>query len=137
MDINTGNWVLLFSYSISRGTIITALLQKYNQEKGRGINMDEETILKTYEEKRKQAGEFNLTSDLFAGKVFEDREACQELCRILLQDNKIIIKNVKTQYAIRNLENHSVESLAHQGQNVVHTGFQVAQIVLELTGFAV
>ncbi|MBD5494790.1 MAG: hypothetical protein HDR12_10550, partial [Lachnospiraceae bacterium] len=71
--------------------------------------MEKETILKSYEEKRKQAGEFNLTSDLFAGKVFEDREACQELCRILLQDNKIIIKNVKTQYAIRNLENHSVE----------------------------
>ena len=44
--------------------------------------MDEETILKTYEEKRKQAGEFNLTSDLFAGKVFEDREACQELCTV-------------------------------------------------------
>ncbi|MDE6748434.1 MAG: PD-(D/E)XK nuclease family transposase [Lachnospiraceae bacterium] len=71
--------------------------------------MDEETILKTYEEKRKQAEEFNLTSDLFAGKVFEDREACQELCRILLKDNKIVIKNVKTKYAIRNLENHSVE----------------------------
>ena len=71
--------------------------------------MDEETILKTYEAKRKQAGEFNLTSDLFAGKVFEDREACQELCRILLKDNKIVIKNVKTKYAIRNLENHSVE----------------------------
>ncbi|MCM1047955.1 MAG: Rpn family recombination-promoting nuclease/putative transposase [Clostridiales bacterium] len=71
--------------------------------------MEEETILKTYEERRKQAGEFNLTSDLFAGKVFEDREACQELCRILLQDNKIVIKDVKTKYAIRNLENHSVE----------------------------
>ncbi len=100
---------LLYSDSISHITVITALLQKYNQEKGRGINMDEETILKTYEEKRKQVGEFNLTSDLFAGKVFEDREACQELCRILLKDNKIVIKNAKTKYAIRNLENHSVE----------------------------
>lgn len=71
--------------------------------------MEEETILKSYEEKRKLAKEFNLTSDLFAGKVFEDKEACQELCRILLQDDKIVIKYVKTKYAIRNLENHSVE----------------------------
>lgn len=32
--------------------------------------------------------EFNtkLTSELFAGKVFEDLSACQELCRILMQD---------------------------------------------------
>lgn len=27
-----------------------------------------------------------LTSDLFAGKVFEDLTACQESCRILMQD---------------------------------------------------
>lgn len=66
-------------------------------------------ILKTYEEKRKQVCEFNLTSDLFAGKVFEDREACQELCRILLDNDGLIIKNVHTKYAIRNLENHSAE----------------------------
>ena len=46
---------------------------------------------------------------MFAGKVFEDIGACQELCRILLQNENIILKDVKTQYVIRNLENHSVE----------------------------
>lgn len=66
-------------------------------------------IFKTYEEKRNQVKEFNLTSDLFAGKVFEDIGACQELCRILLIDDGITIKNVKTKYTIRNLENHSME----------------------------
>ncbi|MCM1048911.1 MAG: PD-(D/E)XK nuclease family transposase [Clostridiales bacterium] len=80
-----------------------------NTEAAQVIKREGNGLLKTYEERRKQAEEFNLTSDLFAGKVFEDKEACQELCRILLQDNKIVIKDVKTKYAIRNLENHSVE----------------------------
>jgi hypothetical protein len=65
--------------------------------------------MKTYEEKRKRAAEYHLTSDLFAGKVFEDLKASQELCRILLQNDKLVLRSVKTQYVIRNLENHSVE----------------------------
>ena len=71
--------------------------------------MKEKSIVETYEEKRKRTVEFNLTSDLFAGKVFEDVQACQELCRILLQSQKIVLHNVTTQYVMRNLENHSVE----------------------------
>lgn len=43
--------------------------------------MEEKMILETYEQKRARIQEFNLTSDLFAGKVFEDLAACQELCR--------------------------------------------------------
>lgn len=65
--------------------------------------------METYEEKRKRVSEYQLTSDLFAGKVFEDLRASQELCRILLQNDNIILRSVKTQYVIRNLENHSVE----------------------------
>ena len=71
--------------------------------------MREKTVLESYEEKRELAQEFNLTSDLFAGKVFEDMDACQELCRILMQDQSIVLESVRTQYVIRNLENHSVE----------------------------
>ena len=71
--------------------------------------MKEKTVLETYEEKRKLAQEFNLTSDLFASKVFEDVDACQELCRILMQDQSVILQNVRTQYVIRNLETHSIE----------------------------
>ena len=65
--------------------------------------------METYEEKRKRVSEYQLTSDLFAGKVFEDLKASQELCRILLQNDSIILRSVKTQYVIRNLGNHSVE----------------------------
>lgn len=66
-------------------------------------------ILGTYEQKLEQIQEFNLTSDLLASKVFEDLKACQELCRILMQDSGIWLKDVKTQYVIRNLVGHSVQ----------------------------
>lgn len=71
--------------------------------------MGREAVIETYEEKRARIREFNLTSDLFAGKVFEDLAACQELCRILIQDAGIRLKAVKTQYVIRNLVGHSVQ----------------------------
>ena len=71
--------------------------------------MKEKTVLESYEEKRKLVQEFNLTSDLFAGKVFEDVNACQELCRILMRDQTVVLQSVRTQYVIRNLETHSME----------------------------
>ena len=71
--------------------------------------MKEKTLLETYEEKRELVQEFNLTSDLFAGKVFEDVGASQELCRILLRDQSVVLRSVRTQYVIRNLETHSME----------------------------
>ena len=75
---------------------------------GRAV-MKEKTVLEGYEEKRELVQEFNLTSDLFAGKVFEDVDACQELCRVLLLDQSIVLQSVRTQYVIRNLETHSME----------------------------
>ena len=71
--------------------------------------LPEKAVMESFEEKKQRLQEFNLTSDLFAGKVFEDIGACQELCRILLHDEKIVIRNVQTQYTIRNLKKHSVE----------------------------
>lgn len=65
--------------------------------------------MRTYEEQKDFIAAYQLTSDLLAGKVFEDLEAAQELCRILLQDDTIVLQSVKTQYVIRNLENHSME----------------------------
>ena len=52
---------------------------------------------------------FNLTSDLFASKVFEDRKASGELCRILLGDDSVRVVDVKTKRTIASLERHSVE----------------------------
>ncbi len=39
--------------------------------------MEEKSVLDTYEQKRQWVRQFNLTSDLFAGKVFEDLAASQ------------------------------------------------------------
>ena len=66
-------------------------------------------VPETYEQKREKIQAFNLTSDLFAGKVFEDLAACQELCQILMQNPDLRLKDVKTQYTIRNLERHSAQ----------------------------
>lgn len=90
----------------------------------------EKTAIETYEEKRQRLQEFNLTSDLFAGKVFEDTTACQELCRILLHDETIVIRNVLTQHTIRNLKKHSVvlDILAEDIRgNLINTELQMYQ----------
>lgn len=65
--------------------------------------------MEDFTKKKKRVAEYHLTSDLFAGKVFEDLKASQELCRILLQNDKLVLRSVKTQYVIRNLKKHSVE----------------------------
>lgn len=44
-------------------------------------------MMEEFEEMKKSVAEYHLTSDLFAGKVFEDLETSQELCRILLQND--------------------------------------------------
>ena len=54
--------------------------------------MENKSTIETYEDKKQRVSVFNLTSDLFAGKVFEDIGACQELCQILLQDEHIILR---------------------------------------------
>ena len=48
--------------------------------------MENKSTIETYEDQKQRTSVFNLTSDLFAGKVFEDVGTCQELCRILLKD---------------------------------------------------
>ena len=66
--------------------------------------MKEKTVLETYEEKRELAQEFNLIGDLFASKVFEDVDACQELCRILLRDQSVVLQSVRTQYYLSGID---------------------------------
>lgn len=69
--------------------------------------LNKESKLDNYEEKRRKVSHFQLTSDIFFGKVMEDRLACQEVIRILT-GQPLTVKKVTTQYSIRNMENHSV-----------------------------
>lgn len=75
---------------------------KKEQMDAAGSQMD------AYEERRKKVQKFNLTNDVFFSKVLEDRAACQEVVRILLDKPEFVLKEVKAQYSIRNVENHSV-----------------------------
>ncbi|MFI3214566.1 MAG: PD-(D/E)XK nuclease family transposase, partial [Eubacteriales bacterium] len=59
------------------------------------------------EEQMKKITLFQLTSDIFFGKVLEDPLACEEVINIIT-GKKFKIKNVKSQYSIRQLASHSV-----------------------------
>lgn len=66
-----------------------------------------EDLIGTYEQKRKAVSGFNLMDDTFFAVVLEDREACEYLLSALLRKPVKLIEN-KTQYSIRNIEDHSV-----------------------------
>lgn len=51
-----------------------------------------------YEECRKKVQQFNMTSDVFCGKVLEDRSACEEVIRLILDEPGFTVKEVKAQY---------------------------------------
>lgn len=68
----------------------------------------QENNIEDYEAKRREVSRFNLTSDIFFGKVMEDKLACQDLIQIMTGDKNLIVKESKSQYSIRNLDTHSV-----------------------------
>ncbi len=66
-----------------------------------------EDLIGTYEQKRALVSQFNLMDDTFCSVVLEDKAACEYLLTALLGKPIKVIEN-KTQYSIRNLENHSI-----------------------------
>lgn len=66
-----------------------------------------EDLFGTFEQKRALVNQFNLLDDTFCSKVLEDKDACEYLLTALLGRPIRVIEN-KTQYSLRNLENHSV-----------------------------
>ena len=61
----------------------------------------------TYEKKREILQSMNLTSDIFSSKVFESPEVLEELLMILT-GRQMKLREVRSQYSIRNLSTHSV-----------------------------
>lgn len=66
-----------------------------------------EDLVGTYEQKRALVAQFNLMDDTFCSVVLEDKAACEYLLTALFKKPIKVIKN-KTQYSIRNIENHSI-----------------------------
>ena len=50
----------------------------------------------------------NLTSDFFLGVALESKEACAYVLQVLMGRSDIRVKEVKTQYSIRQIGTHSV-----------------------------
>lgn len=66
-----------------------------------------EDLVGTYEQKRALVAQFNLTDDDFFSVVMENKAASEYLLTALLGKPIKVIDN-KTQYSIRNIENHSI-----------------------------
>lgn len=47
-----------------------------NREKTKAASRNH---MQSYEERRKKVNKFQMTSDIFFGKVLEDRKACQDI----------------------------------------------------------
>ena len=63
----------------------------------------------TFKEKlKKTSKDMVLFDDTLFAVAFEDKAACQELIRIVTDDESLVVIDNKTQYTIRNVENHSV-----------------------------
>ena len=66
-----------------------------------------EDLVGSFEQKKALVSKFNLMDDTFFAVVMEDKEACEYLLSELLGKQIKVIEN-KTQYSLRNIENHSI-----------------------------
>lgn len=71
------------------------------------MEIKHEDLIGSYEQKRELVSQFNLMDDIFFSVVLEDNAACEYLLTALLGKRVKVLEN-KTQYSIRNIENHSI-----------------------------
>ena len=62
----------------------------------------------TLEEKREKVAGFNVMDDVFFQKMMEDKEVCEEILRIILEDSKMRVIECVPQASIKNLNGKSV-----------------------------
>ena len=62
----------------------------------------------TLEEKREKVAGFNVMDDVFFQKMMEDKEVCEEILRIILEDSKMRVLECVPQASIKNLNGKSV-----------------------------
>lgn len=59
-------------------------------------------------ELRQLIQQMRLIDDVFFEKVMEDRETCEEVIRVIMEDPKLVVKEVHLQEPIHNLQGRSV-----------------------------
>ena len=62
----------------------------------------------TLEEKRQKVAKFNVMDDVFFQKMMEDKEVCEEILRIILDDSKLQVVECVPQASIKNINGKSV-----------------------------
>ena len=72
------------------------------------MRITDETLMGTFEQKRELVRSFTMFDDDFFAVVMEDKAAAQEVLRVLTEIPDLVVKEIKTQYSIRNLGTHSV-----------------------------
>ncbi len=72
------------------------------------MKIDHESLIGTFEQKRELVKKFNLMDDDFFAVVMQDTAAFEVMLRILTQRDDLHVKEVRTQYNMRNLVGHSV-----------------------------
>ena len=71
------------------------------------MKIEHESLIGTYEQKKAQVQGFNLMHDNFFAVVMQHKEAIEVVLRILLQKKTLKVKEVRIQYAMRNIVGHS------------------------------
>ena len=62
----------------------------------------------TLEEKRRKVAKFNVMDDVFFQKMMEDKEVCEEILRIILEDSGLQVIECIPQASIKNVAGKSV-----------------------------
>ena len=86
------------------------------------MRITDETLMGTFEQKRELVRSFTMFDDDFFAVVMEDKAAAQEVLRVLTEIPDLVVKEIKTQYSIRNLGTHSVilDALAEDSQHKLY-----------------
>ena len=79
----------------------------YVDEDVKPVKIEHESLIGTYEQKKAQVQGFNLMHDDFFAVVMQHKEAIEVVLRILLQKKTLKVKEVRIQYAMRNIIGHS------------------------------
>ena len=86
------------------------------------VRITDETLMGTFEQKRELVRSFTMFDDDFFAMVMEDKAAAQEVLRVLTEIPDLVVKEIKTQYSIRNLGTHSVvlDALAEDSRHKLY-----------------
>ena len=97
-------------------------MQKTQDKKHRGESKDPDSRIRIKERLVKEAGKFNLLSNIFMSVALGDKAACQHVLRILLGIEDLVVWEVRTQYRISKQTSHDaiLDILAEDSEGTLY-----------------